>query len=327
MYEAKYYTVRAEKVLCRLCPHFCRLENNETGICGVRRAVEGKLYTLNYGVCAAMALDPIEKKPLYHYYPGSKVFSIGTVGCNLDCDFCQNWQLVRAKKRDGGITPRRLLETLFAEIEEPFGIAYTYSEPGVWYEFVLETAKLARGKGLKNILVTNGFLNLPPLQELLEVIDAFNIDVKAFSDEFYRRLCGGRLQPVLKYVEAAAARRHVELTYLVVPGFNDSEEEMERFANWVAGINPYLPVHLSRYYPQHRFTAAPTPVMTMEKLYQVAQQKLAHVYVGNLFGHEAVNTICPHCQFILVRRDGYGVEKNFRGQLCPQCQKTVNLIN
>ena len=226
---------------------------------------------------------------------------------------------MRAQSSAGSITPEKLLEIIFAEIKEPFGIAYTYSEPGMWFEFVLETAKLAQKHGLKNILVTNGFLNQQPLQDLLAVIDAFNIDVKAFSDEFYRQVCAGRLQPVLQYVKTAAARRHVELTYLVVPGFNDSEEEIERFATWVAELNPYIPVHLTRYYPQHRFTAAPTPVATMERLYRVAKEKLAHVYLGNLGGHKAVNTFCPHCQYLLIKRDGYGVKED-PGKSMPAMQ-------
>ncbi|NLN06942.1 MAG: AmmeMemoRadiSam system radical SAM enzyme [Firmicutes bacterium] len=328
MHEARYYETRSPGVLCRLCPHFCRLQDGGTGRCGVRREVAGKLYSLNYGRCAAMALDPIEKKPLFHFYPGRQIFSIGTSGCNLDCGFCQNWRLVKGDPVAAKyFTPAEMVEAaLLYGDPEPFGIAYTYAEPGMWFEFVLETARLAKAKGLKNVLVTNGFLNQEPLQELLPVIDAFNIDVKAFQDEYYRRHCAGRLSPVLRYVETAAASAHVELTYLVVPGLNDSEEEVARFADWAASLNPAMPVHLTRYFPQHRFDLPPTPVGVMEKLQLVARQKLDYVYLGNVPGHSGNNTFCPGCGNLLIERKGYTVKRGTKSGACLHCGRPAAII-
>jgi len=322
MHAALYFEKQATGVRCILCPHFCCLKADETGRCGVRREKDGTLLTINYGLCAAMAMDPIEKKPLYHFYPGRKIFSVGTVGCNLSCGFCQNWQL--ATKAQGVesvmLKPVELLALLGSYSEQnPLGIAYTYSEPGVWYEYVLDSALLAHKQGYKNVLVTNGFLNEAPLQELLPYIDAFNIDLKAFNDDYYRRHCGGRLAPVLHYVEMAVAVAHVELTYLVIPTLNDGEADIRRFTAWVADISPAIPVHFSRYYPQHKFTLPATPVKLMENIRAIAKEKLSYVYLGNLPGHKWAHTFCSQCGLELIHRDGYQVRLNFKDGLCPHC--------
>jgi pyruvate formate lyase activating enzyme len=220
MREVAFSRKVATKIQCQVCPHFCRLTDGQTGICGVRRMENGTLYAINYGICEAMAMDPVEKKPLYHFYPGRNVLSVGTIGCNLDCGFCQNWHLARGKERNDAVrvSPEQMCSLLDKyQSEHCIGIAYTYSEPNMWYEYVLDTAALVQQKGYKNIMVTNGFLNGEPLKKLLPFIDAFNIDVKSFNDEFYRKHCGGRLAPVLHYVEQAAKEAHVELTYLVIP--------------------------------------------------------------------------------------------------------------
>lgn len=328
MDEALYYEKKHSGVRCQLCPHFCRLKNGETGLCGVRTENEGQLFTENYGICAALAMDPIEKKPLYHFFPGSEIFSVGTVGCNLECGFCQNWHLARrAKEVD---TTRMQPEQLVALLERhshrnPVGLAYTYSEPNMWYEYVLDTAKLVREKGYKNVMVTNGFLNIEPLQELLPFIDAFNIDVKAFRDEYYREHCAGRLEPVLRYVEAAAQQAHVELTYLVVPTLNDSEDEVHRFSRWVASINPAMPVHFSRYYPQHKFTLPPTPESVMEKMRDIARAELDYVYLGNLPGNDGANTYCRECSKLLILRDSYSIHSRLKKGACPHCNTVTGI--
>ncbi|MCR3921156.1 MAG: AmmeMemoRadiSam system radical SAM enzyme [Firmicutes bacterium] len=329
MQEALYYQATKDAVLCYLCPHFCRLKTGETGLCGVRQAKGKKLYTLNYGLCAALASDPIEKKPLYHFYPGQQILSVGTVGCNLDCGFCQNWQLARASAETMYTrkTPLQLMEMLTAIKPSVMGIAYTYSEPGMWYEFVRETAQLVHQHGLKNVLVTNGYLNLEPLRALLPFIDAFNIDVKAFTNDFYQDHCAGRLQPVLRYVEEAAAVSHVELTYLVVPSLNDNENEVRRFADWVADINPKIPVHFTRYYPQHRFRQPATPVSTLEKLREIALRKLQYVYLGNIPTQMTAHTMCPSCGEILVLRDGYKIINKVKDGLCPYCRQPAEIMN
>lgn len=329
MHEALYYDKKPYGVLCRLCPQFCRLQEGETGLCGVRREKDGKLYTLNYGVCAALAMDPLEKKPLYHFFPGRNVLSVGTFGCNLSCGFCQNWHL--ARQAPGEEATRLKPEDLTAFLDRyqesnPVGLAYTYSEPGMWYEYVLDTSKLVRNKGYKNILVTNGYLNPEPLRELLPYLDALNIDVKAFRDEYYHNHCAGRLKPVLRYVEEAAAVTHVELTYLVVPTLNDSENDIRSFTAWVASLNPAIPVHFSRYYPQHKFTLPPTPVSTMESIRRLAQETLQFVYLGNIPGNDAAHTYCPACNELLIRRDGYQVRVFAQDGSCPYCGVALDKV-
>ncbi|MDW7651092.1 MAG: AmmeMemoRadiSam system radical SAM enzyme [Bacillota bacterium] len=330
MHEAMYYENKDSGVRCLLCPQFCRLKEGETGLCGVRKERDGKFYTLNYSVCAAMAIDPVEKKPLYHFFPGREIFSVGTVGCNLGCGFCQNWHLAR---QTAGLETTRLEPAQLVSLLEkyrdknPVGLAYTYSEPGMWFEYVLDAARLVREKGYKNVLVTNGFLNEEPLKELLPWIDAFNIDVKAFRDDYYREHCAGRLDPVLRYVETAARDTHVELTYLVVPTLNDSEEDIRRFTDWVADINPAIPVHFSRYFPQHRFTLPPTPVGVMEAVRKIASEKLHYVYLGNLPGSDAAHTYCPECGELLVHRSGYRIENRLQGNACPRCKSAAGFIS
>ena len=328
MHKALYYKKKETGVHCELCPHFCRLKNKEKGLCGIRQEINGELYTLNYGVCAAMALDPIEKKPLYHFHPGRQVFSVGTFGCNLGCGFCQNWHLARQAEgvQSVNLTPTELVGRLDDyKLQDPVGMAYTYSEPGMWFEYVLDTAHLVREKGYKNVLVTNGFLNEQPLRQLLPLIDAFNIDVKAFRDEYYREHCAGRLEPVLRYVEVAAAVAHVELTYLVVPTLNDNEDDIRRFVDWVATINPAIPVHFSRYYPQHKFELPPTPVATMEHIRNVALDKLQYVYLGNLPGSKGANTFCPQCKETVIARDGYRIQYRLKNGSCPHCGQHIEV--
>ena len=322
MHEALYYEKQDAGVRCLLCPHLCALRAAGTGLCGVRQEKDGRLFSMNYGLCAAMAMDPIEKKPLYHFYPGRKIFSVGTVGCNLSCGFCQNWQLATGAPglESVRLIPVELLALLESYSEQnPLGIAYTYSEPGIWYEYLLDTAMLVRKRGYKNVLVTNGFLNQAPLRELLPYIDAINIDLKAFNEDYYRRYCGGRLAPVLRYVETAAAAAHLELTYLVIPTLNDSEADIRRFAAWVAEINPAIPVHFSRYYPQYKFTLPATPVALMENIAAIAKEKLQYVYLGNLPGHNLAHTYCSQCGMKLIHRDGYRVQLNLRDGKCPHC--------
>lgn len=328
MHEAMFYEKRERGVRCNLCPQFCRLKAGETGLCGVRREKDGQLFTLNYGMCAALAMDPIEKKPLYHFAPGRDIFSVGTVGCNLSCGFCQNWHLATTSPgvETTTMTPAELVALLKRYQErDPLGIAYTYSEPGMWVEYVLDTARLVHESGYKNVLVTNGYLNEEPLQELLPLIDAFNIDVKSFRDDYYREHCAGRLAPVLRYVEAAAEKAHVELTYLVVPTLNDSDTDIRRFTAWVASINPAIPVHFSRYYPQHKFNLPPTPVATMESIYQTAKEDLHYVYLGNVPGHDGAHTYCQHCGVMLIHRDGYRVQVRHKDGSCPDCGRKLHL--
>jgi len=324
MHEALHYESHQRGVVCRLCPKECVIGEGLTGFCRVRRNTGGKLYSENYGACSSYALDPIEKKPLYHFYPGSYILSLGTWGCNFSCQFCQNWQIAQNSPQTSELAPEKAVEMAAGAGERNIGLAYTYSEPSVWYEYVLDTARVARERGLKNVLVTNGFINPQPLAQLLPYIDAFNIDVKAFNDRFYREVCAGRLQDVHRTVEAVAGAAHVEVTCLVIPGLNDSAAELEAMAKWLAGINKDIPLHFSRYFPNYKMTAPATPVATLEAAYKTARRHLNYVYLGNV-GTVGVNTHCPVCDQLVIdrlRRCSNLAEN----KKCPQCGGGIAIV-
>jgi len=281
--EALYYEkLDKQKVHCRLCPHNCVIQDGSRGACGVRIDQGGTLFTEIYGKATSIALDPIEKKPLYHYHPGEYILSIGTKGCNLHCDFCQNWQIsqdINVPTQD--ITSEEIIKK--AKAERSFGIAYTYNEPFIWYEFVLDTAKRAKKAGLENVLVTNGFVNMEPLKEMLPFIGAMNIDLKSFNGDFYKKICKGRLEPVLETIKTASKACHVELTTLLIPGENDSEDELKKMVDWVyENTGPETPLHFSRYFPCYKMRIPPTPIESLERAERIAKEKLKYVYLGNV---------------------------------------------
>lgn len=328
MKEALYYgSASPGKVVCQLCPHQCRLATGQTGLCGVRRHEDGVLYSTSYSQVAALALDPMEKKPLYHFHPGREVLSLGMPGCNLGCSFCQNWYLARGKLPTRRLEPAAAVQMARDLAPRCAGLSYTYSEPLVSYEYVLDTARLAREQGLVNTLVTNGYINPRPWRELLPWIDAVNVDVKAWQDQFYRRWCGGTLSPVRETVEAAyGAGCHVEVTTLLVTGENDSMQELAGLVDWLAGIDPALPLHFSRYFPHQGFHAPITPRETLEEARALARRRLHYVFLGNVEGSQGRNTSCPGCGQILVRRDRGRVE--FPGVddgRCLSCQRPLDI--
>ncbi|MGI6647535.1 MAG: AmmeMemoRadiSam system radical SAM enzyme [Bacillota bacterium] len=330
MREALYYEARTEnKVKCLLCPRECLLAPGKAGVCRIRENRDGRLYTRNYGRASACALDPIEKKPLYHFHPGSTILSLGTFGCNFGCRFCQNWSIAQAEPSTIKLRPEQVIQALL-EAAEPYrciGLAFTYSEPLVWYEYVQETAEQGQRAGFKNVLVTNGFIQEQPLKELLPLIDALNIDVKAFTNEFYRHWCRGSLKPVLRTVELAVVQCHVELTTLLIPGLNDSAEEIKDLVTWVAGLSPDIPLHFSRYFPNYQLNLPATPVSTMERAYEIAREQLNYVYLGNLPGNQRSNTACPQCSQLLVERNGYQTEVvGLSGQACANCGQLIPII-
>jgi pyruvate formate lyase activating enzyme len=268
-----------------------------------------------------MSIDPIEKKPLYHFMPGAGILSVGTYGCNLSCKFCQNWEISQREAGHRQLTPEELARLAESTRGQSVGVAYTYSEPLVWYEFVYDCARLIHERGLVNVLVTNGYISPEPFRELLPHIDAVNIDLKAFSSEFYRSVCGGDLEPVLCSIrQAYESGRHVELTTLVVPGLNDSREEMDSLASWIAGLSPDIPLHVSRYFPSYRMTAPPTPMPTLQACVEAAHARLRYVYVGNATVPGGSDTVCPSCGTTVIRRHGYDrVEVLLSGSSCPEC--------
>ncbi len=329
--QARFYSKEGDRIRCLLCPHRCLLKQGQAGICGVRKAAGGELYTGNYALCAALNWDPVEKKPLYHFYPGRQILSLGTYGCNLNCSFCQNWSLARGKADSGAarITPAQVLALLqcAGSPEEIPGVAYTYNEPIVWYEFVLDTARLLHEQGYRNVLVTNGFISREALEKLLPFIDALNIDVKAFSETFYKKYCRGMRRPVLQTLELAAAAAHVEVTCLLIPTLNDSPAELEQLTGWLSGISPRIPLHFSRYFPQYKMDLPPTPLETMEAAWKIAREKLHYVYLGNIDFPGGADTRCPQCGALLITRSRGRIGiANLEGNRCLCCGFRINLI-
>jgi pyruvate formate lyase activating enzyme len=328
--EADYYEKLEDGLVhCLLCPQDCHIRSGKVGFCRIRRNEDGTLYASKYGRVASHAMDPIEKKPLYHFHPGSYVFSLGAFGCNLRCRHCQNWELSQEVGEDIEMRPEEAVEAALRWRDSErscLGLAYTYSEPLVWIEHVLETSRLARAARLKNVLVTNGFVREKPLGDLLPYIDAMNVDVKAFTDGFYKEVCAGRLDPVLRTVEKAhAAGCHVEVTCLLIPGLNDGPEEVADLCEWLAGISAEIPLHFSRYFPSWRMKREPTPLETMERARDIASRRLSHVYLGNVWERPRSETLCPSCGAVLVRRQGFGAEPvELNGRACRKCGGNVN---
>lgn len=314
---------------CELCPQFCRIEPDEIGFCGVRRNTGGELVTLIYGEVTSATMDPIEKKPLYHFFPGQPILSLGTKGCNFHCIFCQNWHISQQPDYNSEyMSPENAVKR--AERNNSFGIAYTYSEPLIWYEYLLDTGRLARQKGLKNVLVTNGYINPGPLEELLPVIDAMNIDVKSYDEKFYGEFCGGKLKPVLKTAEIAARHCHVEITHLVVPFKAEKEilHDVMRLRDWVIDkLGVKTPLHFSRYFPQYRLELPQTPLELMKKASDIAREKLDYVYLGNVFDRDGGNTLCPGCGGSLIRRTGYQTDVlGIKEGCCAKCGREVDVV-
>ncbi len=329
MKEAEYYVCLPDGgVECRLCPHGCRIREGRSGRCRSRVNRDGRLWTAAYGEVCALQMDPVEKKPLLHFHPGGHCLSLAAAGCNLSCLNCQNWALSQAAPAD--VDSRRLLPEEVAGLAVAHGcpmVAYTYTEPLTYLEYTRDCAKACREAGLKNILVTAGYVNPAPLADLLPWLDAVNIDVKAFSDEVYQTVCRARLSPVLSTLEQLReAGVWLEVTNLLIPGVNDGREMVARLCEWLVGhgFSDY-PLHFSRFFPQHRMMSLePTPVSRLVEARGVARDcGMKFVYLGNVDLPGTLDTCCPHCGTVLVHRRGYSVETNgFRGA-CPTCGERI----
>ena len=321
--EALYYDrLAGSKVRCRLCPHLCAVAEGGAGKCTVRANRGGTLVALSYGRTVAANVDPIEKKPLYHFFPGGVILSVGPNGCTLKCDNCQNWHISQEKAATQYLSPEELVA--LAGRGGSIGAAFTYTEPLLWFEYLRDAAPMLRAKGLKSVLVTNGFLNEEPAREIAPLIDAFNVDLKGIRDDFYRKVCGGGVEPVKKFIEIAAAVSHVEVTNLVIPGLNDSDDDFTALADWLAGVSPEIPLHFSRFFPQYRMTdRQPTPQAALERAFAIASTRLRYVYVGNIFIDGTEDTRCPKCGETVVRRVGYDAETLGSGGRCPGCGAQV----
>ncbi len=313
--EADWYESQGRLVKCVLCPHECILGENDRGFCRTRVVKDRKLHSVAYGNPCAVHIDPVEKKPLYHFLPGTPIFSVATAGCNLRCINCQNWEISQAKPENTenfDLLPDRLVEVT-RERNIP-SIAYTYSEPIIFYEYVRDTAAMARERGIRNVLVTAGYISEKPLRQLCRVADAANVDVKGFNDRFYRKVTGSTLDPVLRCLEVMREEGvWIEVTRLIVPTHSDELEDIRALCRWVArALGPGTPLHLSRFHPAYKLKRLPpTPVEVLNTARQIALEAGLHfVFVGNVPGHLAQDTVCPRCGRKVIERRGYRVQEN-----------------
>ena len=325
--EALYYEVEGDVVRCVLCPKHCRIAEGKTGFCRVRRHEAGRLYATTYGRVTSVNLDPIEKKPLFHFYPGAAILSIGTVGCNLSCSFCQNWEISQEEVPTQSLSPREAVD-LARRYRDNIGIAFTYNEPLIWYEYLLDTARLAREHDLKIVLVTNGMIEEPPLRELLPYVDALNIDVKAMTQRFYGELCRGDAATVRRTAEICHGEgKHIEVTNLVIPNWNDSDQDFRQLVEWTAGLSVDIPLHFSRYHPAYRLNEPATPLDTLLRAREIGQERLRYVYVGNVSLPGGEDTSCPGCGRVAVARRGFtATESHVVDGRCQHCGTGLNII-
>ncbi|MDH7511781.1 MAG: AmmeMemoRadiSam system radical SAM enzyme [Clostridiales bacterium] len=328
--EAWYYKKHPDREIeCYLCPRACKLGDKERGYCGVRENIGGTYYTLVYGKACTMNVDPIEKKPFFHFLPRTNALSIATAGCNVNCKFCQNWQIsqVRAEQvQHFDFPPQDVVESAL-KYDCP-SIAYTYTEPVVFYEYMYDTSVEARKRGVKNCVVTGGHISQEPLLELTKVVEAIKIDLKAFSEDFYKNYVRGELQPVLDAIKAVhKSKVWLELVYLVIPSLNDSPQEIRAMCQWIGSeIGQEIPLHFSRFYPMYLIkNLPPTPVSTLEKAHTIAREEgLKYVYIGNVPGHKAESTYCPRCQSLIIQRTGFEIKKiELKNGKCKFCQNPI----
>jgi pyruvate formate lyase activating enzyme len=329
--EAMLYEVcDHDRMACRLCAHRCLIAPGKFGVCGVRENRDGKLLTHVYGEVIAAHVDPIEKKPFFHFLPGTTSFSIATVGCNFRCGFCQNWEISQASKKERSVSRGQELspeDVVRNALDQGCrSISYTYTEPTIFFEYAYDTAVLAKKAGLVNNFVTNGFMTAEALETIHPYLDAANVDLKAFRDETYKKVCRARLEPVLDSIRLMRKLKvWVEVTTLVVPGLNDGDEELRDIARFIAGVDRDIPWHISRFHPDYKYTnTKPTPVTTLQKAFNIGKKEgLRYVYIGNVMD-EGDFTLCPKCLKPLIQRHGFWVEDNkIKDGRCPFCQTPI----
>ncbi len=325
--EALYWEKREDgKIQCLLCPVGCVIAEGKVGVCMGRENEGATLYAVNYGRLVSLAIDPIEKKPLYHFHPGKQILSTGPNGCNMSCQMCQNWSITQVESPTQFVSPEDLIEVALRE--NSVGIAYTYSEPLIWYEYVMDTAEMAKEKNLANVLVTNGYIHEEPLLKLLPFIEAMNIDLKSMDEDFYRKVCKGKLAPVLRTIELSHQHKvHIEITNLIIPTLNDSDEQIQKLVDFVAGLSDRIPVHFTRYYPIYKMDIPSTPPGTLQKAFLLAKRKLKYVFVGNVHIPNTSNTHCPVCNNLLIRREDYYTSVvGIAEKKCNECGTPVDVV-
>ena len=327
-----YENLKDDKVKCNLCAHRCIIASSRRGICGVRENIEGELYSLVYGKTTSLNVDPIEKKPLYHFYPGSKALSIATIGCNFKCSFCQNHEISQASKKDWeGRDEKEILPSQIVELALKYkcrSISYTYTEPTIYFEYAYDIAQLACKEGLANNFVTNGFMTEEALNIISPYLNAANVDLKCFKDETYKTVMGGRLQPVLDTLKLMKKLNiWVEVTTLIIPTVNDSDEELNHIAEFIAGLGKEIPWHVSRFHPAyHLLNIPPTPVETIKSAREIGKKAgLRYVYTGNILWDDGEATYCNKCGKTLIERTGFSINKNsINKSCCPNCETVVD---
>lgn len=313
---------------CYLCNHFCKIKDGKFGVCGVRQNIKGVLYAHSYGKIIAMHIDPIEKKPMFHLFPGSKSFSIACAGCNFRCGFCQNWSISQIKgiSNEQDVSPEYIVEQ--AKKYNCKSISYTYTEPTIFFEYAYDIANLAKNNGLLNVFVTNGYMSKEAIEMISPYLDAANVDLKFFNDEKYRKVCGGKLEPVLETIQLMRKLNiWVEVTTLIVPGQNDSNDELKKIAEFLAGIGKEIPWHISRFHPDYKMTEIPlTPVEKLKEAYDIGKEAgLRYVYIGNVMEEE--RTYCYNCEKDLITRFGFKIrENNLKNSKCPKCGVQIDGI-
>jgi pyruvate formate lyase activating enzyme len=329
IWEAK----QNNKVECGLCYRHCSIPDNKRGYCDVRENRKGTLYTLNYALASSASPDPIEKKPLFHFHPGTRVFSLGTMSCNFRCLHCQNYTISQNSLEDANDSLSEYIPEKAISLSKDYscdGIAWTYNEPTIWFEYTLDSAKVAKKNDLYTVYVSNGYFTEEAFDLISPYLDAVNIDVKGFSNEFFNEISGANLSSVLDTVESISKKDiHLELTYLIIPGKNDKKEELTEFVEWVSGLDANIPVHFTRFHPDFKMSSInPTPPRTIDKARDIGLKKLKFVYSGNIPGHKGENTYCPNCGKIVIKRYGFEIRRIdlTEDNRCIRCREKIPII-
>lgn len=321
-----FYEEEKDKIRCKICPHNCIIAENKFGVCRVRTVKCNIPVAVNYGEVTSMAVDPIEKKPLYHFKPSKEILSIGSFGCNMTCSFCQNYEISQGKPKTQYVNIEKLLD-IIKKLENNAGIAFTYNEPFMWYEYMYDAAKNIKENNSDTnvVVVTNGYINEEPLMKLLPYVDAMNIDLKGYTNRYYNNICGAKLEPVLETIKRCNDHCHVEITTLLVSEENDSIEEARQIAEFIASVNENIPLHLSRYFPRYKMENEATKVEIIKEAQNEAKKYLKYVYIGNVQGVDN-NTYCPKCNELLIERNGYYTKVFMKDNKCEKCGETINII-
>ncbi len=322
--EAEFYKKLDDgRVKCLLCPNNCTIPEGEKGECRLRENRGGKLIALSYGNTVTTNLDPVEKKPLYHFMPAGLILSVGPNGCTLKCRNCQNWSISQEDAPVRYIGPEELVN--LSSRGASVGVAFTYTEPLLYFEYMKDVIPMLREEGKKSVVVTNGYFNRKPVREIVELADGFNVDLKSMDDQFYRKWCDGSVEPVKDFIRMAAESSHLEVTNLLIPGLNDSREELEAMARWLSEISPDIPLHISRFFPQYKMNdLPPTPRKTLRDAYKIANNYLNYVYIGNVSTPGTSDTFCPECGEKVIERSGYSTRVLGEKGVCPSCGNKIS---